>query len=431
MAGRDPAAVLTLFAGSEPQTITAVAGIDASFVPERNGVLCAHTDAGASCAALVSEARAVDLHEPVPHDRIHVVHFREECATVTATMAAPGRASSMPKVVPLTAICGGAWGALRSATRPPGAVVTFESSMSALQRLSADALPPLPSFTTLHPDPERGISVNLTIGERDVRPEAGATVYVFGLESAVSARVPLASATVDELGIAHFPSLGRGAYRLKLVSALSSRKLIAADLAVDTRATLRFPAGPVITGKLRLVAPVQTLTPAHVRLAPELDMTKAESGTVDLTDLVNDAIADADGRFAIALTAPGTYRLTAEWGHARASLPIVVKDEERDIALGDIALSSGATLRGTLRGCAASHLSLASMPDPQRATMGQYLRIPVEPNGSFYREGLQDGRWMAMAVCETTLTAVVPASFTVTDGAPLQIDFMAGPTPTP
>lgn len=269
------------------------------------------------------------------------------------------------------------------------------------------------------------------MGPEGLRPGLPAKVYAFASASDLTARIPFATASVDESGVATFPTLGDGRYLFKLVNALSSRKPVPAEVLVGTVNRVRFPLGTIVRGRVRFVAPVQSAGAVVVRITPEIDMTQPARLQGDLSDLVNAVVVAPDGAFTMGITATGKYRLTAEWGTSRASRSLEVKREGDEIDLGMIDLSGGATLRGHIEGCGATHLSLASAPDPERASVGQYLRVPVAPDGSLYAEGLQPGRWLAMAVCDNALVGVTPPSFVITADAPVQITFVVTRDATP
>jgi hypothetical protein len=423
-----PDAEAMLLAGDQPRRLRPPVGVSVAFVPLRGGVVCAHNDTVATCGILSADSNVVLNGPPRPLAELRILRLHDECGSLKPSIWAPGRSSIRPTALPLTISCADRWAVVSGDWAKRESVIDFESSRFALVRLPVESLPLIPDYADVPADDRKGLVLLPVIGERRIAPEPGATVYAFDTRDYPSAvQVLLAKTVVDESGRAAFASLGSGKYFFKLISALSSRRPVTAQLQAGAAAEVRFPIGLVVRGSIRMIAPGSGTTAPNtapvVRVSPVVDFAHSEKLAGDMTDLIVMIPAREDGTFSMALTTRGVYQLTVEWGTASAVRQFEVKDEESEVDLGEIALTTGSILKGYVRGCVASHLTVASVPDAKQVTPGQYRKIPVAADGSFTAEGLRSGLWMVMAMCPEGRSAVVPESFLSRDGLPAFVDF--------
>ncbi len=401
-----------------------------SFVPKSASLLCwVSGDDSGGCSRV--EMNSVEAHlDRQSSEGIRLVRL-ESNAPAEIVVSVEGRSLARPRRVPFSSVELKPWTAIGIAMDQSWSdvVVDLRSPGIAAQRLAGETLLPPPFVAHIPAIRDRGFAVRAVIARHEEPlAESEATLLIFPQSTGAAGRIPIGAERQAADGLFHFTELPAGQYRLRLISSLSDSRDIVVSLAATTEvATVEFGRGIVVTGQLLLSAGGSSPASPLVQVIRASRITSAESKQgIDPADALRQVSASPNGRFEFAVPIPGAYTLRAVWGNGRAEKSFVV--EHNDLDLGDISLSAAATVRGRVRGCPGGELHFVPLPDleqSQRSGFFDYVRAPIDQEGSFFVDNIAAGRWLATARCKENTLQLEPNNILIPATGDLITDFVA------
>ena len=326
------------------------------------------------------------------------------------TLLEPGLSLASPRPVRREVLVAGEWVAIGVSPEKNWAefYLTVRTVAGETARSDGYDLQAPPLWTTMEPRSLPPLAVRpLLLPDRDVVVEADARLVLLPRTSRGAVPIPVAVIAGDGDGVFRAPGVPAGDYVLRLLSSLAGGAGVAVTLTGKGVEDVEFAPGR--SGRGRLVdrsgghpAGVATVQVVRVPGSAEKSPSPGKKG-FDLLDWARETTSDQDGAFRMALPAPGRYRLLALWGDARGSTEFAVPDGTDEVSLGDVLVSTGARVRGTLDGCPVGEVTLTPLPslDPGSMSVGffEVRRVPLDGAGRFEAAGLGAGTWVVGARC--------------------------------
>ena len=404
------------------------------FVPREPALACASTASDSHCAVVPAESTSVAFDDVIGKaTRVLRVEPQHDDQYDVLT---EGRVRVVAKVVPSRVAQAGPWVAITLPDQRFGwdrVVVQRTGARFATERFAPGTLPPIPAFTVIASRPDRGVLVRAFAG-KDKRPIAdpSSRLAVFPHADGGASTIPMAFIGPDADGHFPLPALGAGDYSLKLVSSDVTGELVRVSAMPGVTLDVVFPTGPTVTGRLIRTGGGNATDAAMVEVAAAITFMEALRAG-DITDQIRATVADEQGQFRVVMAAPGKYRVSARWGVATAEREFEITRKMSDVDLGDIALRTGSTLRGTLQGCVDGKMSLIPTPDLKTSRLssgtGEIRHATLDAQGHFLIEGLSAGSFGVVAECARTVTPVTPDVVVIPEIGDTVLEFKLTPVP--
>ncbi len=425
----DSGTELVLYCLSEPRPRVIDARLHTfRLVPVEAAIVCSVVKTQSRCKSVTAAETEIDFRSAAAGDaRVLRLMFQERDAI---KVLRPSHIAIRPQIVPATIDYAYPWAAvsLPSDAAWEDLVIDRSGSAFATQRVEGWLLQRPASFFEMASESSRGISVRPWIAGSDHKAlsDASALLVVFPHGGAgVSETIPMATASPGPNGQFTFAELGSGDYTLKLYSVLAKSTPLSASLGSGVVTDVTFPTGPAIRG--RILRGTSSLPNAAAIIEIGLDISLRQAAEVDPIETFRSTTADENGNFILTVSISGHYRLRARWGSASAERTVAVGKTMTDVDLGDIELSSGASLRGFLPSCGGGEAILIPVPNLSKpVNLGTLTRRShIDSVGRFIAEGLSGGQWSVLAQCSGKIVDLTPALVSMPETGDAVIDFTA------
>jgi hypothetical protein len=383
-------------------------------IPLGDGLACIFAGEYDACSAVEAEQTQVMIE--APSDAVHARVFKADPRLAPSAFA-PGLSVIRPQQLPLAVVSGGEWRAvfLRVDASWDGFVIDWSGESLATTRVSGPDTVLPPAFSTIPRRADIGLRVRAGCGaSTEPIAEREAQLLFFPAVDGPLGWIPITRAAGDAEGIFRAPALPSGTYRLKLLSAMAGPDIVRVSLLAGMTEAVRFESGHVVRGRVRLQSfeALPGLPEIQVVKAGPIHVAAAGTAVADPVDSLRGADVEADGRFRLSVSHPGIYRLRAIWGSARAERQFSIRNVSiGETDLGEITLTLGPSLTGTMASCAGGELEMMPVPDVSKPPSLEFfdLRlVPIGPDGRFRIESLTPGLWTFAARCGSKSVDVEP-----------------------
>lgn len=390
------------------------------FVPPGPAVVCSFTAEGDTCRLAGPHDLALELPGEVRLSTVRVVRLPGGHDPV---LLEPGLSLVLPRKVRAEVVSAGEWLAIGTEMEKGWGelALVLEAGDGSKVRAEATDLPPPPMWSSLESrgaSPVALLPLLLPDRERVIEPEALLVLLPRGRGPSVP--IPIAVLSGDGEGIFRARDVPPGDYGARLLSAMAAGAEVEVTITGRGVEELEFAPGLIARGRVLDRsgghppgrATIQLLRMPGPGGKAFLPGTRGFEGL----DWFRETTSDAEGEFRVALPGAGRYRLQALWGDSRARQEFAAPERTDEVRIGNVVVSNGSRVRGTIEACAGGEVGLTPMPgstgdgvaSPSAPGFFEYRRLAVDAAGRFEGGGFGGGSWLVGARCGGRTASVEP-----------------------